>query len=79
MLFGTALVTGGMLIWPLFNRLFAGSVPQVGALEAVHGRSIAKQKQPVMPVPLDSTGGVAPGVSIAPVQPVAPPPVQAAP
>jgi rhodanese-related sulfurtransferase len=35
MLFGTALVTGGMLIWPLFNRLFAGSVPQVGALEAV--------------------------------------------
>lgn len=35
MLFGTAVVTGGMLVWPLFNRLFAGSVPQVGALEAV--------------------------------------------
>lgn len=35
MLFGTALVTGGMLLWPLFNRLFGGSVPQVGALEAV--------------------------------------------
>ena len=35
MLFGTAVVTGSMLIWPLFNRLFAGSVPQVGALEAV--------------------------------------------
>ena len=35
MLFGTAVVTGGMLIWPLFNRLFAGSVAQVGALEAV--------------------------------------------
>ncbi len=35
MLFGTALVTGGMLMWPLFNRLLAGSVPQVGALEAV--------------------------------------------
>ena len=35
MLFGTAVVTGGMLIWPLLNRLFAGSVAQVGALEAV--------------------------------------------
>ena len=35
MLFGTALVTGGMLIAPLFSRLLAGSVPQVGALEAV--------------------------------------------
>jgi rhodanese-related sulfurtransferase len=35
MLFGTAVVTGGMLIWPLFNRLFAGTAAQVGALEAV--------------------------------------------
>ena len=35
MLFGTAVVTGGMLIFPLFNRLFAGNVAQVGALEAV--------------------------------------------
>jgi len=35
MLLGTAVVSGGMLIWPLFNRLFAGSVAQVGALEAV--------------------------------------------
>ena len=35
MLFGTALVTGGMLVWPLFGRLFTGTVPQVGALEAV--------------------------------------------
>jgi rhodanese-related sulfurtransferase len=35
MLFGTALVSGGMLIWPLVNRLSAGSVAQVGALEAV--------------------------------------------
>ncbi len=35
MLFGTALVTGGMLAWPLVNRLIAGSTPQVGALEAV--------------------------------------------
>ena len=35
MLFGTAVVTGGMLIWPLFSRLFTGSVAQVGALEAV--------------------------------------------
>jgi rhodanese-related sulfurtransferase len=35
MLFGTALVTGGMLIWPLFSRVFAGTVPQVGAFEAV--------------------------------------------
>jgi rhodanese-related sulfurtransferase len=35
MLFGTAVVTGGMLIWPVFNRLFAGSAAQVGALEAV--------------------------------------------
>lgn len=35
MLFGTALVTGGMLIWPLFNRLLVGNVAQVGAFEAV--------------------------------------------
>ena len=35
MLLGTAVVSGGMLIWPLFNRLLAGSVAQVGALEAV--------------------------------------------
>ena len=35
MLFGTALVTGGMLLWPLINRLTAGSAAQVGALEAV--------------------------------------------
>jgi len=35
LLFGAAVVTGGMLLWPLVNRLFAGSVPQVGAIEAV--------------------------------------------
>ena len=35
MLFGTALVTGGMLLWPLVSRLFVGSAPQVGAIEAV--------------------------------------------
>ena len=35
MLFGTAVVTGGMLLWPLVNRLLAGGAPQVGALEAV--------------------------------------------
>ena len=35
MLFGTALVTGGMLVWPLFGRLAGGTVPQVGAFEAV--------------------------------------------
>lgn len=35
MLFGTAVVTGGMLLWPLVNRLVAGSTPQVGATEAV--------------------------------------------
>lgn len=35
MLFGTAVVTGGMLLWPLVNRLGAGGVPRVGALEAV--------------------------------------------
>jgi rhodanese-related sulfurtransferase len=35
MLFGTAVVTGGLLLRPLFQRMFAGSVAQVGALEAV--------------------------------------------
>ena len=35
MLLGTAVVTGGMLVWPLFGRLMAGTVPQVGAFEAV--------------------------------------------
>ncbi len=35
MLFGTAVVTGGMLVWPLVGRLMAGATPQVGALEAV--------------------------------------------
>ena len=34
-LFGTAVVSGGMLIWPLFGRLTAGAAPQIGALEAV--------------------------------------------
>jgi len=33
--FGTAVVTGGMLLQPLFTRLFSGSTAQVGALEAV--------------------------------------------
>ena len=35
MLFGTAVVTGGMLVWPLVNRLIAGSSPQVGPAAAV--------------------------------------------
>lgn len=35
MLFGTALVTGGMLVWPLFGRLFPGGAAQLGAFEAV--------------------------------------------
>ena len=35
MLFGTAVVTGSMMLWPLFSRLLAGSVAQVGALESV--------------------------------------------
>ena len=35
MLLGTAVVTGGMLVWPLVNRLIVGAAPQVGALEAV--------------------------------------------
>jgi len=34
-LFGTAVVTGGMLLWPLVNRLHAGGAPQVGPAEAV--------------------------------------------
>ena len=33
--FATVVVTGGMLLWPLLNRLFVGGVPQVGAIEAV--------------------------------------------
>ncbi len=35
MLFGTAVVSGGMLIWPLINRASAGGVTHIGALEAV--------------------------------------------
>lgn len=35
MLFGTAVVTGGILVWPLVGRLITGVSPQVGALEAV--------------------------------------------
>jgi len=35
MLFGTAVVTGGMLMWPLVSRLLGGGVPQVGPTEAV--------------------------------------------
>ncbi len=35
MLLGTAVVTGGMLVWPLFGRVFAGNVAEVGAFEAV--------------------------------------------
>ena len=35
-LFGTAVVTGGMLAWPLFGRLAGGAAPQVGAFEAVN-------------------------------------------
>jgi rhodanese-related sulfurtransferase len=35
MLFGTAVVTGGMLLWPLASRLLGGSAPQVGPTEAV--------------------------------------------
>lgn len=34
-LFGSAAVTGGMLLWPVFDRVLAGSVPQVGAIDAV--------------------------------------------
>jgi rhodanese-related sulfurtransferase len=34
-LFGTAVISGGMLVWPLFGRLAGGSAPQVGAFEAV--------------------------------------------
>ena len=35
MLFGTAVVTGGMLVWPLFGRLAGGSASQVGVFDAV--------------------------------------------
>ena len=35
-LFGTAVVTGGMLTWPLFGKLAGGGAPQVGAFEAVN-------------------------------------------
>ena len=34
-LFGIAIVSGGMLVWPLFGRLAGGGAPQVGAFEAV--------------------------------------------
>jgi rhodanese-related sulfurtransferase len=34
MLFGTAVITGGMLIWPLINRPFR-KVKEVGVVEAV--------------------------------------------
>lgn len=34
LLFGTAVVTGGMLVWPLFNRLFRGG-QEVSTLQAV--------------------------------------------
>lgn len=35
MLFGAAVISGGMLLWPLVTRLTSGHVPQVGAFEAV--------------------------------------------
>jgi rhodanese-related sulfurtransferase len=35
-LFGTAVVTGGMLVWPAFGRLAGSAAPQVGAFEAVN-------------------------------------------
>ncbi|MDP2706605.1 MAG: hypothetical protein Q8O70_03750, partial [Burkholderiales bacterium] len=35
MLFGTAIVTGGLLIWPLVNRLLGAGAPQGGPTEAV--------------------------------------------
>ena len=35
MLFGTAVVSGGMLIWPFITRASTGGVAQVSALEAV--------------------------------------------
>ena len=35
MLFGTAVVSGGMLVWPFVTRASTGGVAQVGALEAV--------------------------------------------
>ena len=35
-LLGTAVISGAMLVWPLFGRLAGGAVPQVGAFEAVN-------------------------------------------
>jgi rhodanese-related sulfurtransferase len=35
MLLGTAVVTGGMLMWPLVSRLLGAGAPQVGPAEAV--------------------------------------------
>ncbi len=35
LLFGTAVITGSMLLWPYVSRLFGGGFPNVGALEAV--------------------------------------------
>jgi rhodanese-related sulfurtransferase len=35
MLFGTSVVSGSLLLWPLINRASAGGSAQVGALEAV--------------------------------------------
>jgi rhodanese-related sulfurtransferase len=35
MLFGTALVSGSLLLWPLMRRLSSTGAPQVGAIEAV--------------------------------------------
>jgi len=35
LLFGTALASGGMLLWPLFGRLAGAAAPQVGPFEAV--------------------------------------------
>ncbi len=34
-LFGAAVVSGGMLVWPLFGRLAGAAAPQIGAFEAV--------------------------------------------
>lgn len=34
-LFGMAVITGGMLVYPLFSRLAGGAAPQVGAFDAV--------------------------------------------
>jgi rhodanese-related sulfurtransferase len=35
MLFGTAVISGSLLLWPLINRFSAGGVTQIGAVEAV--------------------------------------------